>query len=1081
MKVQVKTPSSPAPLSGPALAKAKAPAKAKLLALAPDHQAATKKGQANKPAAPSAPEGIRTEFPLHDLGAITTRGREAQGFRLDSGSLRYMSLTARRIVDQGTPGFEITFQARGPARQSYRQRLEQKGAVPSRFAFSSSQVEEAAAGKAALRLAEVPWAPNQKEDALKLEKPGEWCVELGTDSCHSEALKGLMRIRVYGSDADATAALNDAIHTLGLQSAFAPPTEQAQARLKALRLLWQARPQQSDALGRRSLEVLAPAIEQALQAADLYTGQEIKLSLALAGQMNLLFQESRGLYFDWAQGYASYLSGAQQHLALTAIEERLTQLGIPPGAPEREAAKLSEVSAPRQKALTDLALLTAGDRLAAEALTARDVDSLKPKELEAALESAGIPKLSERLQQLELAEVYPGFFTVIDPALAHEAGAAGARYLYSTADDAGRVAQILKAGQKSSVTRFNEGLLIAGKSSDDDLGTGGATSVFSRLVTASVIDQARRAQAFSPALQKKTKDQTTFNDWDGTRPYKLILDRSVLGRTDWYGYTADKFGSTKLMRPQNRGVPIIQAIDGDYGKNNEIMFPVGNSPRFLRGVSAPSEEHKAELIAELTQQGITEINGRSLQEAIIVSPGFFMLPEDRTPVVAAEDGVYSAGLQPTIAAALATGLDAAEQALAPALPERVAAFLASSGEGLFKQAAEHCLSSALDGAATEAAEKAIAHLKKAPLNKLRAELEPALLEAAELGARAYYSNPAKYRNLDQLTEKRLGPTLKADLEAAALAAIEAALAGAKTAPKAALESAAGEALRGAIAEKLAAAGPTAVAEAVSILRDNELSHGGEITARSAARQAIQAALLARLEPAVRADLEAQAETRLAKHVRAELAESLEVYGAAPFSDFLRGSDGGGQLRAEARALARSAALGPAEAELTGVASGAAIAAGRAAAQSFAASEGTVLGPGALAEVDAASRGALLSVLGAEVNEATAAQAEERTSAALYAGIEGCLDAERKSLLIDHVIDKDARRVLGENLELELRRVCLEPLEGKLDAVAAKVGGEPDPALLGKLTAPCLARLGKALEAEVMESLKWSIAGRAGPG
>ena len=41
MKVQVKTPSSPAPLSGPALAKAKAPAKAKLLALAPDQQAAT--------------------------------------------------------------------------------------------------------------------------------------------------------------------------------------------------------------------------------------------------------------------------------------------------------------------------------------------------------------------------------------------------------------------------------------------------------------------------------------------------------------------------------------------------------------------------------------------------------------------------------------------------------------------------------------------------------------------------------------------------------------------------------------------------------------------------------------------------------------------------------------------------------------------------------------------------------------------------------------------------------------------------------------------------------------------------------
>lgn len=1077
MKVQVKTPSSPAPLSGPALAKAKAPAKAKLLALAPDHQAATKKGQANKPAAPSAPEGIRTEFPLHDLGAITTRGREAQGFRLDSGSLRYMSLTARRIVDQGTPGFEITFQARGPARQSYRQRLEQKGAVPSRFAFSSSQVEEAAAGKAALRLAEVPWAPNQKEDALKLEKPGEWCVELGTDSCHSEALKGLMRIRVYGSDADATAALNDAIHTLGLQSAFAPPTEQAQARLKALRLLWQARPQASDGLGRRSLETLAPAIEQALQAADLYTGQEIKLSPALAGEMNLLFQESRALYFDWAQGYASYLSGAQQHLALTAIEDRLTQLGIPPGAPEREAAKLSEVPAPRQKALTDLALLTAGDRLAAEALTARDVESLKPKELEAALESAGIPKLSERLQQLELAEVYPGFFTVLDPALAQEAGAAGARYLYSTADDAGRVAQILKAGQKSSVTRFGEGLLIPGKSSDDDLGTGGATSVFSRLVTASVIDQARRAQAFSPALQEKTKDQTTFNDWDGTRPYKLILDRSVLGRTDWYGYTADKFGSTKLMRPQNRGVAIIQAIDRDYGKSNEIMFPVGNAPRFLRGVSAPSEEHKAELIAELQQQGISEINGRSLEEAIIVSPGFFMLPEDRTPAVAAEDGVYAAGLAPTIAAALNVGLEAAAQALDPALEERVGTLLASSGEPLLKQAAEQCLSSALDGAATAAAEKAIAALKKAPLNKLRAELEAGLLAAAEVGVRAYYSNPAKYRTLDQLAEKRLGPTLKAGLEAAAEEAIEAALGGAKTGPKALLESAAGEAVRAAIAAKLAADGPAAVAEAVTILRDNDLAHGGELTARTAARQALQASLVAQLDPAVRAGLETQAQARMTKHLRAELEESLDVHGAAPFADFLRGSAQGTQLLAEVRALAQSTAQAPAEAALVEAASEAAIAAGRAAAHSFAAAQGTPLGPDALAEIDQASRGALLGVLGCELREATLTVAEAKTSAALSAGVVAYLDQAKKALFIDHVIEKDSQRVLGENLELELQRICLDSLEGKLDALAAKLGGEADPALLAKLTGPCLARLAKALEAEVMESLKWSIAGR----
>lgn len=122
--------------------------------------------------------------------------------------------------------------------------------------------------------------------------------------------------------------------------------------------------------------------------------------------------------------------------------------------------------------------------------------------------------------------------------------------------------------------------------------------------------------------------------------------------------------------------------------------------------------------------------------------------------------------------------------------------------------------------------------------------------------------------------------------------------------------------------------------------------------------------------------------------------------------------------------------------------------------------------------------ALLRVLKAEVSDATRAQAEAAANAALAAGVSGALDTANKAALIDHVIHKSAAGVLGENLELELRQACLEPLQGKLDAVAAKVGAEADPELLAKVTAPCLARLQKALEAEVMESMSWSIAGRA---
>ena len=87
--------------------------------------------------APITPEaGIQSSFPLDDLSKISTEGRYAQGFRLDSGSLRMMWMSVRRTQESdGTGGFEIFFQAHAGSVDRYKKRMETAGAKPSTLSF----------------------------------------------------------------------------------------------------------------------------------------------------------------------------------------------------------------------------------------------------------------------------------------------------------------------------------------------------------------------------------------------------------------------------------------------------------------------------------------------------------------------------------------------------------------------------------------------------------------------------------------------------------------------------------------------------------------------------------------------------------------------------------------------------------------------------------------------------------------------------------------------------------------------------------------------------------------------------------
>jgi hypothetical protein len=239
------------------------------------------------------------------------------------------------------------------------------------------------------------------------------------------------------------------------------------------------------------------------------------------------------------------------------------------------------------------------DHAAARTLSEGDLDKLKVSDLEIALESAGVDKA--RIAGLRYEEVFPGHFTVVDPAQEKGMVEAGARYLYSTVTSPDHVYSILQAGQKSSVQRYKDGLIIDGMSTNADFVTGGATGVFTRLVTQDAI----------------YADQS----WMG-RTYKLVQNSAQLARTDWYGWDGDYYGRRwNLASDTNFGVDLVKRIDGggSYKTSNELIFTAGNRPENIDRVVATSADARDTLIKLLKEKGYTPHNGMKLEDFVVLS------------------------------------------------------------------------------------------------------------------------------------------------------------------------------------------------------------------------------------------------------------------------------------------------------------------------------------------------------------------------------------------------------------------------------------------------------------------------------
>lgn len=774
---------------------------------------------------------VRSTFPLEDLGQITTSGRFAQGFRLDGGSLRRMWMSARRTLSaDGTPGFELFFQAQGPTVSNYKRRLEQAGATPSTYRFSAATPEERGPGQSVLKATGDAWGPSS-QTAVCLEQAGKWKVDMVTD--RSEALKGAFRIRVSGDDAEATAALQEVIQKLGLQTIFAPPSPIALERFKLLHFIWQVAPGAADHLRNKPIRQLADQLGELLEQAEVSADARQQVATAKLdtkemkerSQLSaLLYETSPKAYLEWAAQVQPVVLRPGLRDLSASLKNALKGVGIAESSAAYKGALSSKVDPAESRALLELALLAKKDMGAAQGHTQRDLDQVKLADVQAVLSKLGIEPESERVKSLRFEEVYPGYFTVIDPVLAKAAEEAGARYLYSTSDNPERVWTTLTGGQKASLTRFQEGLLVQGKSSDSDFTSGGAGSVFSRLVTRSAIKEGKTTTNYGGG----------FNDWGGSRPFKLILNRRLLGRADWYAYNGDNFGRTTTLKPENHGEAIIKTINGSYSSSNEVMFPIGNDPAFVDFVVAPSEEKKKELVDYLTAQGMTEFNGKPLDQLVLVRTRFFEHPDDETLSQAVADAINPAAFGEALETLRGAAKTQAETALKSELPGLVGQVLETEAKAQLLEAA---------------APNALEHLQKAAAKALQEDAGP--LQALGIEAKAAETVPAAVQAASEVAAQSA-----ADLSLYTTYSID-------------------SAVREASHKSGTAAAEKWVGEALKTLVEESPKTEDTKEARQQLKKRLQDSLTETLTPKVRAYVEAHGGAAAKKEVASQLAGSVK--------------------------------------------------------------------------------------------------------------------------------------------------------------------------------------------------------------
>lgn len=173
------------------------------------------------------------------------------------------------------------------------------------------------------------------------------------------------------------------------------------------------------------------------------------------------------------------------------------------------------------------------------------------------IDEAGLSKedIASIEARLERREVFPGYTTMVEPGKSKEYMETIPFAVHHSLYDGATIVKIMMAGGLiATQERFRRGSGETGMSSAEDMNTGGADSVFTRLVAQHDSDFPIGGNA------------------------EIIFNPEILDRTDWYAYDVDKYGSTSPKYFPSRLSPkeiFDKAKTQSLQENNEQMFRYG--------------------------------------------------------------------------------------------------------------------------------------------------------------------------------------------------------------------------------------------------------------------------------------------------------------------------------------------------------------------------------------------------------------------------------------------------------------------------------------------------------------------------
>lgn len=220
-----------------------------------------------------------------------------------------------------------------------------------------------------------------------------------------------------------------------------------------------------------------------------------------------------------------------------------------------------------------------------------------------------VPKMKDKFKHyledhpdmMYLQEVYPGQAIWAIKGLADEVKKAGGMGLMagiggSDFDDAAsRLVSIFNSGALSTLDRHQHGIIALGASAAEDYASGGAESVFVRLITSNM-----------------TSDP---NDYTLHGEFQILYDLTLLERGG-YCHRRDAYGTKDPEQYQDR--PSIIELTQDIQKalspysnvNNEVGIRNRIPPKRMKGLLARNQADKDKLVKILRNNGLITVNDK---------------------------------------------------------------------------------------------------------------------------------------------------------------------------------------------------------------------------------------------------------------------------------------------------------------------------------------------------------------------------------------------------------------------------------------------------------------------------------------